>query len=1016
MPANDDPYYPDLSTDMMNPTAFRDKLLRLEEFRQYEVPPYEPVKDLDDFNDRVKNMCTGYEKFQYQNFVQHYLSRRSKYRSLLVYHGVGVGKTCSAITLAESLMHNSTRKEDQRVYVITKESLKSTFENQVYDLSKEIPDDMYDQCIGKKYYNLVYRKDDNQFKKNMKKVISARYELSTYSKIVELLRKPKDNITLIIDEAHNLRTEGIHTGGNAKTKANIIQILVNFLRKGQNNRLVLLTATPMYNNPKEIFWLLALLLVNDKREDVLRLFDDNGNTDRYKYGKLDKSTETNNNLLKVLAGRYISYIKGMNPFTMAKALSGTGKNVKSQEYIDYAINFTPTSDVQRAAMKKKSVSVIEDENAYDANDEESIDEDNEFKTSESRAKQLYNQIVFPQGKKSPIRFQDATKTFSTYKDPDDLLKPNGKLSKYSPKINKIANMIYEQKDGAGVIIVYASFIDYGILPLAMALEYMGYTRYFGKKTGSTYTLKFKTAPPAQRGSYAILTSRSDITGGASENDILEVLRSSDNRDGSKIKVVLLTDKASEGITIKNVSEIHVMTPWYHMNKINQVIGRGIRTCSHIDLAVEDRKAIVHLHAMYNKEGGEDTEDVKMYEIMNNKAEVMKRFEQIVRDYAIDCPLMKNLNYIPKHLFTAIPGDIGHPSHMEPKCSMPSGPSDSKSMRREAYENMIPTAIQRVRKFIRQNPEKKIISRSELEQIIKVTHPAKAIESIIDDITRPHGIFQNMYMTEYDDNYFVLRDMQPTAKPIVEIPIIVEKEEQASTSIIKKPLPTINVIHHIGTYKTVADFYLGITKSYWQEFVECLLNSPDRSIEEICRLQINFLKEEGALISESEVKDNGSQEIVVGAFNIFEPIKYRSMENIDKGSITWKNTVTISEIELFLIKLKDNRYNAIYKLANLEKDIPMAKMYIGATENDSQMDVRILANNSNSKGKSLGALCSTMNSSARKNNFKLMFPLLPESDTSKLDCVTKAKAYSNDNRKLFVPPIWKPKLEDETLTY
>jgi hypothetical protein len=51
------------------------------------------------------NLCSSrFEKTLYQYFVSNYISTRTPYKGILLYHGVGVGKTCSSITLAESFL------------------------------------------------------------------------------------------------------------------------------------------------------------------------------------------------------------------------------------------------------------------------------------------------------------------------------------------------------------------------------------------------------------------------------------------------------------------------------------------------------------------------------------------------------------------------------------------------------------------------------------------------------------------------------------------------------------------------------------------------------------------------------------------------------------------------------------------------------------------------------------------------------------------------------------------------
>ena len=76
-----------------------------------------------------------------------------------------------------------------------------------------------------------------------------------------------------------------------------------------------MSATPMYNKPEDIFDLLYLLLINDKRQHLLEqpfpyFFDDNNivNKDAIK-------------LIELLSSNYISYLRGKNPFTFALKLT-----------------------------------------------------------------------------------------------------------------------------------------------------------------------------------------------------------------------------------------------------------------------------------------------------------------------------------------------------------------------------------------------------------------------------------------------------------------------------------------------------------------------------------------------------------------------------------------------------------------------------------------------------------------------------------------------------------------------
>ena len=50
----------------------------------------------------------------------------------------------------------------------------------------------------------------------------------------------------------------------------------------------------------------------------------------------------------------------------------------------------------------------------------------------------------------------------------------------------------------------------------------------------------------------------------------------------------------ECLDLKNIREMHILDPWFHLSRIEQIIGRGIRFCSHIQLPKEERNDIFSL--------------------------------------------------------------------------------------------------------------------------------------------------------------------------------------------------------------------------------------------------------------------------------------------------------------------------------------------------------------------------------------------------------------------------------------
>ena len=114
--------------------------------------------------------------------------------------------------------------------------------------------------------------------------------------------------------------------------------------------------------------------------------------------------------------------------------------------------------------------------------------------------------------------------------------------------------------------------------MALALEEMGYNKYEGALIES----KNKES---EIGKYIIISGNKDLSKNTYENYIK---MESENIKGDKIKIIIGSESAAEGLDFKFIRQIHILDPWFHLNKIEQIIGRGIRNCSHIKLDSKDR--------------------------------------------------------------------------------------------------------------------------------------------------------------------------------------------------------------------------------------------------------------------------------------------------------------------------------------------------------------------------------------------------------------------------------------------
>jgi hypothetical protein len=69
----------------------------------------------------------------------------------------------------------------------------------------------------------------------------------------------------------------------------------------------------------------------------------------------------------------------------------------------------------------------------------------------------------------------------------------------------------------------------------------------------------------------------------------------ENKDGSLIKIMFGTQSVMEGVDFKRVRQVHILDPWWNDSRIQQVVARAIRLCSHSGLPENKRVTDVFIH-------------------------------------------------------------------------------------------------------------------------------------------------------------------------------------------------------------------------------------------------------------------------------------------------------------------------------------------------------------------------------------------------------------------------------------
>ena len=111
-----------------------------------------------------------------------------------------------------------------------------------------------------------------------------------------------------------------------------------------------------------------------------------------------------------------------------------------------------------------------------------------------------------------------------------------------------------------------------------------------------------------------------------------------------IKIILISPAGSEGISLKNVRQVHVLEPYWNEVRIDQLIGRSIRQCSHADLPMKERYVDIFIYISQRVDTKEST-DENIQNLADRKNELISSFLKTLKEIAVDAELFRNHNIV-----------------------------------------------------------------------------------------------------------------------------------------------------------------------------------------------------------------------------------------------------------------------------------------------------------------------------------------------------------------------------------
>ena len=285
------------------------------------------------------------------------------------------------------------------------------------------------------------------------------------------LRREYSNRVIVVDEAHSLRSDL-----DSKRSSDL---LMQILRECSNIKLMLMTATPMYDRPKEIVFLLNLLRANDKRPllEADTMFDADG-----------RLTDAGEPSLRDAVRGYVSFVLTSNPRlfpTVIPAYVAEGR--PKSKWPKFGTDGAPVpefdmlgTDVIRTELTGAQAKLVESMRLRISDLGVLDDDPASIAQALAPAAQASN-VIYPGGHSGESGFVDTfsksasggVDTFE-YRPGQDRCLAEPLLSKYAPKIAAVLKSILES---AGITFEYTNWVTGGAIPMALALEEAGITRY-----------------------------------------------------------------------------------------------------------------------------------------------------------------------------------------------------------------------------------------------------------------------------------------------------------------------------------------------------------------------------------------------------------------------------------------------------------------------------------------------------------------------------------------------------------
>lgn len=635
---------------------------------------YSDYSSLDFAETLNKKEFKPYKKnYQYQEpnqmLLRNWISKPTLYENVLLFNQLGTGKTCTSIMIAEGFKEYINNMGNKIIVLVKNKNIERNFLNEL--LSKCTNNTYLSDDERKLYFssnttlNITNQIKKKELVNKVHRTINKQYVFYKYQSFVNRILGPKikgtntrkqpseaitdlNNTVIIVDEAHNVTNNDIYTA------------LKTVLSKSYNYRLVLLTATPLRDNPKDIFELSNLLNINTPQlqlpiRDILlkdktlveRKQSEYINQNIFKEGIIyitDKGKEKLQNSIQgkvsfLLANTQTNPISNHKGDQLIKDRNGTTNVIYCQmsqyQYHVYKKAVQIDTNTKIANTDLKDLNLIDSVDAIEA-EEDILDNVEQNRKSSAVYKNVRDAstMVYPDemfGKDGFLKiFKKVSGKYQLAEQYSQVL--TNKLSEYS---SKLYNLLQNVNSSPGNVFIFSNYVSWGGTSLIkQLLLYNGYYEY--------------TSRPTTQREYKSFIVFDDNTKPELREKYRRIFNSPENKKGALIKIIIGSPIISEGITLKNVRQVHIMEPSWNMSRINQIIGRAVRNYSHHDLEQQERTVDIYKYiSVYEKPSTSDFFiDKEMYILAEEKDRSNKIVERLLKQISFDCAPLQKRNKLP----------------------------------------------------------------------------------------------------------------------------------------------------------------------------------------------------------------------------------------------------------------------------------------------------------------------------------------------------------------------------------